>query len=216
MKKIEQYIDARGGADVKAGCVVSDRALSGWIGSTADADVLVLHSITLHRVDVSRLVSGAVAFVDCRFLDVTSTQTMVLPVLFRRVMLGGKFGRIVVRDDLRRPVHTRFEWYRDATWALDISGMDCVELDVRNVPASRIRLRHGDQAVLTLDNAQRMCAAPAWSDNLLRPYAASLVRRATTGDGWVEDCVLVCGRRNRQYKRQLSDLNELRSAGLVD
>lgn len=71
---------------------------------------------------------------------------------FNRVTLRGKIDRLWIRPDVVEPSRqeaidkANAAFYKNVEWALDISQIDCKELDIRGVPVKLIRLDPRDSS----------------------------------------------------------------------
>jgi hypothetical protein len=102
------------------------------------------------------------------------------------------------------------EFYRNVDWALDIREAEFVECDLRSpMPARLVRRDEETQVVVKrsklLDGEWRKLDLPQWSIAL-----EWLLER---GD---PDVVLVAGKRSKNFKKELAELERLRDAGFAE
>lgn len=103
------------------------------------------------------------------------------------------------------------EYYRNVDWALDISQIECKDLDLRGVAARLVRRDPETQAVVT----RRSAMEGTWRD---LPFNENLWPTSLSvflGQG-EEDTILVAPKRHPKFRRYLEDLNLLRKAGVAE
>lgn len=141
--------------------------------------------------------------------------------VFKRVILRGKMGRIMVSpliapgspnaDQQRAFDEANRRHYADVDWALDISEAEFEECDLRRVPAHLVRRDADTQVVVKRENAM----AGEWRKlDLSKTYWAGAL------DGFLQegdpDIVFVAGKRQKKFKDLLDGLKMLRDAGVAE
>lgn len=141
--------------------------------------------------------------------------------VFNRVVLRGKIDRLmtsaligaifVAPEEQAAFDRANAEYYRTVDWALDISEVECNDIDIRGVPARLIRRDPETQVVVRRNSA----LVGDWRDlpfnENLWPTALSVF--LNQGEA---DTVLVAPKRHAKFKRYLEDLNLLRNAGIAE
>lgn len=150
---------------------------------------------------------------------------------FNHVTLRGRFGGLTITGDARRPsmrgwddVPLRGEvdeanaaYYEGVDWALDISEVECEDLEIRGgIPARLIRRDPATQVVITRERALE----GRWRDvDLSGTWWSTaidmLVNPKYLDSGYAEK-VLVAPKLHRDFPRLLEGLSRLRAAGIAE
>jgi hypothetical protein len=158
-------------------------------------------------------------------VDGLKTRSQLLQIwgaVFKHVVLKGRIDRVMItwslgtievdKPEIQRAFLTsNMAFYREVDWALDISGAEVNEIDIRGIPASLIRRDPETQVVVTRERAMET----PWKDmdlneTLWKTWIAEFL------DSEIEtDVVLAAPKRHRNYYRLLEDLHRLRDAGVA-
>lgn len=193
-----------------------------WVGSTiAQYDDpgfgFVVRDAEARRCKVDNCGAHGVRFQDVLVDGLTIAGGLLLEAcLFERVTLRGNIGRIVttppqsaltaeVRQSLVEGLRAA---YRDVEWALDISQANFVDADFYYVPGELIRRDEETQFLLRRESFSGMDVSD------LPSYAKIAVDRFEPSP-W-DSIVAIAPRRSRNFDRRLSELTELRRAGLAE
>lgn len=143
---------------------------------------------------------------------------------FKHVTLKGKIGRVMFSPAVIIGPQTAAEnaeqqafdqanaaYYAKVEWALDISGAEFQECDIRGISARLIRRDPETQVVVTREKA-------------LEGRWRELDLSGTDWAGWIDlsfqagerDVVLVAPKRHRRFKEMLRGLNVLRQSGVAE
>jgi len=142
--------------------------------------------------------------------------------VYRHVRLYGRFGRMLLTF-LPTPVYSHEEiesfrladraFYETVDWALDISAIECEELDIRNVPVRLIRRDPRSQVVVKYEKVLALRSVWEGLDMSGTPWQTSL-RNVLL---WkLEDKVLVAPKGLDSYERHIDVLRLLRDAGVAE
>ncbi|HET6880259.1 MAG TPA: hypothetical protein VFI31_08895 [Pirellulales bacterium] len=157
---------------------------------------------------------------DVLIRNLTSTDTLFTRgMIFKHVTLSGRMGELVILplyegdDGPKEGVNTinraNHDYYREIDWAIDISNLECIECDIRCIPARLVRRDIETQAVVTraglADGRWRELKKNSWKHHL-----SAMVREEA------DDCVLIAGKKAKDFRDQLAGIRELRSAGIAD
>jgi hypothetical protein len=146
--------------------------------------------------------------------------------VFNKVSLRGKIDRLMISNDVlpsilmdetdRQSIIAKFrranaEYYQNIEWAVDISGGQFKELDIRGIPAALIRRDPETQIVITRQIAEQ----GAWRE---------LAFKETLWRTWIEhflhtdesDTVLVAPKLHPKFRNYLDDIRLLREAGIAE
>jgi hypothetical protein len=141
--------------------------------------------------------------------------------VFRHVTIKGKLGRLmfspfVAAGTANARQQREFDeanaaYYSTVDWALDISEVECEEMDIRRVPARLIRRDPATQVMVTREKAMQ----GRWRElDLSRTYWATAIKLfLEDGD---PDLVLVAPKRHRKFRDYLDGLKALRDAGVAE
>lgn len=165
---------------------------------------------------------GPALLEDAEIINLRASRTVRSQGLaFKHVALCGRFGEMLLGPLYRTPPETEedvkainqanIEYYRNVDWALDIRKLDCTDCDIRGVPAKLILRDPETQAVVRREKA----ADGRWQklDRTKVPWFYSI--GGMLQDGY-DDCVLVAGKRSRNFKAELEGIRILRSEGIAD
>ncbi len=140
---------------------------------------------------------------------------------FKHVVLRGRFGNLMlkpvepyIRNDpeAAKVINgANQDYYRTIDWALDIRQLDCVSCEISAIPARLILRDPETQAVVRRENAidQRWRSLEYGNT----PWAYAISGMISDGD---EDCVLIAGKRSRNFKAELAAIEMLRDQGIAD
>lgn len=149
---------------------------------------------------------------------------------FRHVALRGRFGGVTITGDARRPSMKGWDdlalrreiddanatYYQGVDWALDISEVECEDLEIRGgVPARLVRRDAATQAVLTRERAlegkwRNLDLSGTWW-----PTAIDMLVNPKFLDSGYPEKILVAPKRHPEFPRLLEGLSRLRDAGIV-
>lgn len=163
------------------------------------------------------------AIVEDVLVDGLKTHTMLdtWAAVFKHVTIRGRVGSIKISKyvdvlsatDEEQAAFDRAnaEYYKHVDWALDISEAECLEIDIRGVPASLVRRDPTTQGVVKRANT----VDGRWQKvKLARPrWQITIQDMFRDGD---DDTVLVVPKRSRHYQELLGDLKRLRDAGIAE
>ncbi|MGW3652302.1 hypothetical protein [Streptomyces sp. NPDC000878] len=193
-----------------------------WVGSTiAQFDDpgfgLVVRDVESRRCKVDNCGAHGVRFQDVLVDGLTVAGGLLLEAcLFERVTLRGNIGRVVttpphsalaaeVRQSLVDGMRAA---YRDVEWALDIRQANFVDADFSYVPGELVRRDEETQFLLRRESFSGMDVSD------LPGYAKIAVGRFESRP-W-DSIVAIAPRRSKKFDRWLSELTELRRAGLAE
>lgn len=142
--------------------------------------------------------------------------------VFNRVVLKGKIGRIMLNsaiatgtaspDEQRAFDEANAAHYASVGWALDISGAEFQEADIRGIPARLIRRDTGTQAIVTRQKALE----GGWQElDLSKTWWATSIQFLLNRPN-DSDVVLVAPKRHRKFSDLLAGLKMLREAGIAE
>jgi len=145
---------------------------------------------------------------------------------YRHVTLKGRIGHLEIRGkmfpslDLPVEVQERIktewdkanlEYYKTVDWALDITQANYGSLSISGVPASLIRRKSENTAVVT----RKQAINGQWRDLQLKHGLFKIVISWFIDDGY-DDVVLIACPRSKRYLDDLEDLRILRDAGVAE
>jgi hypothetical protein len=141
--------------------------------------------------------------------------------VFKHVVLKGDVDRVVLKphptsgaDDeaiARDFSEFRRAYYSEVDWALDISEIRCLELNIHSVPADLVRRDPQTQAVVRRHNiSSGLLSDLSW---LGAEFTMSLDLFLNRGD---EDLILIAPKKKRQYPRLVEEIERLRDVGIAD
>jgi hypothetical protein len=189
-------------------------------------------SVAVRSNDHERLTVDRVSLVDCEVrgggvrgvtlrnvlvhgLNVRSLP-QILGCVLEHVVLRGRINQLMIRGDLPTVTDPEsFESaaraaYREIDWALDISELDCPDLDIRGLPLRLVRLDPGVHAIVERAEAD----AGRWRSINLEGtgFDVSLARMLRDE---ADEVLLVAPRRGAGSARASDALGELRAAGVA-
>jgi len=142
--------------------------------------------------------------------------------VYRHVRLRGRFGRMLlsflptlVYSDTEIEAFRRADraFYEKVDWALDISAIECDELDIRNVPARLIRRDPRSQVVVNYEKVSALRSVWEGLELSGTPWQTAL-RNVLQ---WkLEDMVLVAPKGLDSYERLVDGLRLLQAAGVAE
>jgi hypothetical protein len=145
----------------------------------------------------------------------------ILGCVFEHVTLRGRINRLLINSKFLHSSNAEaFEQsakleYQAIDWALDISELDCPDLDIRGIPARLIRRDPAVHSVVTYDTAYRLSLDEiSQSIEGFRNSAHYFAISGLLDNKW-EDVVLVAARRGKRAQEQQDMLAALREAGLA-
>src|SRR5262249_52776668 len=104
-------------------------------------------------------------------------------------------------------------YYENVEWALDISGAEFGEMEIRGIPAALIRRDPETQVVITRQNALNC----AWRD---LPFEETLmstsIKLFLEFPEWGPSKCLVAPKRHPKFRQYLHDIQLLRKAGIAE
>lgn len=148
--------------------------------------------------------------------------------VFNRVVLRGRIDRLMLSDavmppvlmaeELRQREIARFRsanvaYYENVDWALDISGAEFKECDIRGVPAHLIRRDASTQVVVTRSRASERDWQDLPFNERLIPFSINFFLTRQTDE---PATVLIAPKRHPKFSRLLDDLELLRVNGVAD
>jgi len=144
------------------------------------------------------------------------------PAVFKHVVVRGRIGRLMCSPLIssmagETPEQRAFDeanaaYYEGVDWALDISQAEANEIAISGVPARLVRRDPETQVVVTRETA----LAGEWRS--LEHVMACWFETAIEGmllDG-EPDVVLVAGRRDREFRKLMAAIEQLRAAGITE
>lgn len=187
----------------------------------ADTERLTVEGVELNNCQVS---GGGLRGVYLRNVTVANLKVKSLPqvmgCVFEHVVLRGRINQLIIDSEFRAARSSQFfaqsekGAYANIDWALDISELDCPDLDIRGVPARLVRRDPTVHAVVSYETAQ----ATDWSSVVksidLAGAAFGSVISMLMRKKW-EDVILVAARRGKKAALQREVLAALRERGLA-
>jgi hypothetical protein len=154
-------------------------------------------------------------------LDTSGQLLQTWAAAFRHVVLKGRIDRLMISPIVEvlskdPSLQKRFDeanrqLYETCDWALDIRDIECKELQIGGVPASKILRDPETQVVVT----REVAASGGWRSlpfqEQLWPISLNLFLDREEDD----DVVLIAGKRHRKFKQYLKDLDMLVEAGIA-
>lgn len=150
---------------------------------------------------------------------------------FRHVTLRGRFGGLTITGDARRPSMKGWDdadlrreidaanatYYQSVDWALDISEIECEDLEIRGgIPSRLIRRDSATQVVITRERV----LDGRWRDVDLSgtwwPTAIDMLANEKYLDSGYPEKILVAPKLHPDFPRLLEGLRRLRAAGIAD
>jgi hypothetical protein len=146
--------------------------------------------------------------------------------VFNHVVLRGKIDRLMISNDVLPDLslnpgyqedvvwafrEANAEYYRHVDWALDISGGEFKELDIRGVPGHLIRRDPETQILLTRERVLQEDWRALPFQETLTPFSLDFMLQQE-----MSDLVLVAPKRHRKFSEHLHDLELLRKAGFAE
>jgi hypothetical protein len=144
--------------------------------------------------------------------------------VYRHVRLSGRCGRLMLtalpspspshsQEKIRLFQEADASFYKNTDWALDISEVDCEELDIRWVPSRLIRRDPDTQIVVRRERLEVMKQTWRNLDLSGTPWANALENILQ----WrMEDKVLVAPKLAKDFQRWCDGLRLLREAGIAE
>jgi hypothetical protein len=106
------------------------------------------------------------------------------------------------------------ELYKSVEWALDISQLDCKEIDLKGVPAGLVRRDPETQGIVTRANVlQGKWKKLRFKDGL---FPVILEEAEESEEYEYPGVVLIAPKRAREFKDLVADLKMLRKAGVAE
>jgi hypothetical protein len=141
----------------------------------------------------------------------------ILGAVFDRVTLRGKIDRLSIKPwVVERSQRAAFEeanaeLYKHVEWALDISQLDCKELDIKGVPVDLVRRDPETQGIVTYDRvAQGKWKGLPFQDGRVRIRLEDVEGRKFPG------ALILALTRDPDRKKVLADLDMLRKEGIAE
>lgn len=142
----------------------------------------------------------------------------LLGVAFRHVVLKGEFDRIFIWPECRSGdlekawLETNAKFYTGARvdWAIDISGGEFRECDIRGIPVSLIRRDAATQVILS----RAKLDSPKWTRLEFHDGLPMIVRTSMMTFG-LDDTIIVAPKRSARFETYLANFEILRKAGLA-
>jgi len=204
------------------GCTFSNCALS----LTKDINLRsTVSNVDVNNCAVSGCNIGPAIFENVQVTGLSTADLLIVwGAIFNRVTLSGPIGKVKLNQyvhpvDRTEPTQGPFDehrkkFYESIEWALDISGAEFKEFELRGIPAKLIRRDTETQVVVTRERAQKL----GWEDELdpsnkLWPFMIKLF--LSDGD---KDMVLVAPKGAVKKKRDelIRGLQELRALGVAE
>jgi hypothetical protein len=142
--------------------------------------------------------------------------------VFNRVILRGKLDRIMISPfigaglasaEVQSAFDTaNFEYYKNVSWALDISEAEFKELDIRGLPSRLVRRDPETQIVVTRHKAEQ----GAWRELPLEKINFWNVTFDLLLKSKDPDVILMAPKRHPRFKTYLDDLVLLRKEGIAE
>lgn len=180
----------------------------------------VSSSISITTDPASRSAVRNVVLEDCSVR--TSDLHQAWGAVFKHVVVRGRIGRLMCSPLIssmagETPEQRAFDeanaaYYEGVDWALDISQAEANEIAISGVPARLVRRDPETQVVLTRETA----LAGEWRS--LDHVTACWFETAIEGmllDG-EPDVVLAAGRRDREFRKLMAAIEQLRAAGITE
>lgn len=141
---------------------------------------------------------------------------------YKHVVLRGRLGSIKITSGFAKVVRSRPKMqaeldrqnnacYASIDWALDISAAEFVDFDVHGIPLSLIRRDVETQVILPA----AVALSGQWREVPEFAKVWGPIVKALLQVGRGPDLLLVAGKRNRDFRSELSAINAARAAGLV-
>jgi hypothetical protein len=158
-------------------------------------------------------------FKDCSVSNLRLNKKSVMHgCLFEHVTLAGKIREVGIYREMvgvwdPKPFNefADFVWAAQTEWALDISNLDCPDVDIRGIPSRLMHLDPEYQAVVSADAAR----SGAWNKIDLGETGFNLTIWLLEMGGW-EDIVLAAPRTGRSRDAKLRAIDLLRKAGVAN
>lgn len=151
----------------------------------------------------------------------TKPMLHVWGAVFSHVVFKGKIDRIMISPRLKTataPKEAQLvfdkqngEYYRHVDWALDISGAEFMECDIRGVPSNLIIRDEDTQMILTRERAQKVDWDKCGVNNSTYFSAVYDVMNHLN----LADTIIVAPKRSIEFKSIASDLMKLKQQGIV-
>jgi hypothetical protein len=134
----------------------------------------------------------------------------IYSTVFKRVVLKGKIGRFVLRNEQGDDGAWMAEEYKGVDWALDLRELVAQELDINNVPPELILRDSATQAIIRLENVKQS----DWQKGQLGVVGV-----------WIEGmlakdlpaCIVVAPKGNKKlFAKMMAEIREARERGIAD
>ncbi len=141
----------------------------------------------------------------------------ILGAVFDRVTLRGKIDRLWIKPWVVEPTKQQefdkanAELYKQVDWAVDISQLDCKEIDIRAVPAKLIRRDPETQAIVTFEKVLE----GKWQ-GLPFQFGAFEIQLELAAKYKFPGVVLIAPKRELKAKKCLADIEMLRREGIAE
>jgi hypothetical protein len=178
------------------------------------------HRVRFKAIEASRCtmknctVRGAI-FQECRAEHLRSSgTTRLLSCLYDRVTLSGRLDNLMLKPTWA-PETADFDAQlakeqSGVDWALDISGIESKELDIRGIPADLIRRDEETQALVRAEVVQ----AADWQSVAEGASRFGILLMLEQGE---PSCVIVAPKRNKKmFAEVMKQIRALRKAGLAE
>lgn len=159
--------------------------------------------------------------------NVTIENLVTKPMLhfwgtaFNKTVFKGKIDRIMISPKLKtatapKDAQLAFDkhnanYYKRVDWALDISGAEFIECDIRGVPANLVIRDEETQMVLKRETALNI----DWNNCGVKNATYFSVTSDVMNASNLADVVIVAPKRNKNFKSLASDLEKLRRQGVL-
>jgi hypothetical protein len=162
---------------------------------------------------------GGIRGVHLQDASITNLKVLSLPqilgCIFEHVIISGRVNQLMIRGELPTVDHPEpfeeaaAEAYETIDWALDITSIDCPDLDIRGVPRDLIRRDPAYQIVVRREDA----LDGRWRDIDLSGTSFAIAIQQMLRLGWTE-IVLAAPLTGRSSKASARAIDELRAAGV--
>lgn len=168
-------------------------------------------AVTIYSLEAERVVVDGLR---------TESLLQVVGAVFKHCILKGKIGSILIcgpRGDIGSIQERQLleqcnaKFYSDVDWALDISGGEFAEIDLRGVPGHLIKRDPSTQALVSRQRALE----GKWRELDLSGTHWPIALEKLAESGRTSE-VFVAGRGARNFKKLLDGLNRLRDAGVAE
>ena len=140
----------------------------------------------------------------------TSGVQFVRSCACKHVVIEGRVGRLVLRNELEDDGGWLTGYYADVDWAIDISRAIAQELEIDNIPADLVKRDPETQAVIRRANVERA----DWQKVAKGLTTVIIKDMLRSGD---DARLLVAPKGNKKnFHRVLDEIRALRDAGIAD